>query len=129
MQVRYHPGAFPEADITASPAEFAAVANRIAALVATGTGKAIFAAGKRQRALLVEIGSGPVVVALSDGILSVSGSAEAIELFAGNMPVEASLPAGYHVHFEHAGREWFVAAQSVPLVLMVGSSTDAEPEL
>ncbi len=78
VQAQYHPGPSPEADITAMPAEFAAMASRVAELVAAGCG-------------------------------------------------EAAFPAAGGGLFEHAGREWFVAAGSVPLVLVVGNAPDAEP--
>ncbi len=128
MEVHHHTGAWPEADITATPAEFAAMAGRVAELVAAGAGEVVFlTAGRGLNALVVRVGSGPAVVAVGGGVLSVSGGPEAVGLFACNMPAEATLPAGYHIHFEHAGRESFVAAESLPLVMVVRSGGDAEP--
>lgn len=128
MQAQYYPGPSPEAVITATPAEFAAMAGRIAELSAAGIGEASFtAAGRGLAAVVVRVGAGPAVVAEADGVLSVSGGPEAVGLFGRNLPAEPPLPGGYHVHFEHAGRESFVAAGSVPLVLVAGSTPDAEP--
>ena len=128
MQAHYHPGPLPEAAITAVPAEFAAMAARIAELATAGNGEVAFPAADRGLAVvIVRISVGPIVVAAAGGVLSVSGSSEAINLFGRNMPDEPSLPVGYHVHFEHPGREWHVAAESVPLVLMVGKAADAGP--
>jgi hypothetical protein len=122
MEIQYESGEFAEADVTASSSEFASMAERVTALAAAGTGEVVFLAdGRELAALAVRIEAGPAVIAIGNGVLSVSGGCEAIELFAGNMPVESSLPAGYHVHFEHAGREWFVAAESVPLVMVVSA--------
>ena len=67
----------------------------------------------------VQIDDGPLRVAFEPNVLSVSGGAKEIALFAGNMPIEATLKSGYHVHLEHAGREWFVASDSLPLVMIV----------
>jgi hypothetical protein len=129
LEVQYHPGALPEANITASPSEFATMADRIAELTSAGTGAVVFpaAAGRGLLALVVRIGSGLVVVAREDEVLSVRGGLEAVGLFARNLPSEVSLPPGYHIHFEHVGREWFVAPESVPLVMVVGSAQVAEP--
>ena len=128
VEVHYHPGEFPEADIIASPAEFVAMADRLAELTGAATGEMAFpASGRGLSALVVRVASGPAVVAAEGGVLSVCGGPEAVGLFGRNLPAEPSLPAGYHVHFEHAGREWFVAVESVPLVMVVGSAPDAEP--
>lgn len=122
MNILIFSGELPEADITATAAEFGAMACRIAELAQTGEGESIFP-GSGQSALVVRIGSGPALVAVAgDGVLSVSGGPEAVGLFARNMPAEASLPVGYHIHFEHIGREWFVAAESLPLVMTVANA-------
>lgn len=127
MQAQYYPGPLPEADITATPAEFAAIARRVAELAAAGIGQGVFpTAGGGLAAVVVRVGSGPASVAAGDGVLSVSGGQEAVGLFGLNLPVEPSLTAGYHVHFDRTSREWFVAAGSVPLVLVVGDGA-AEP--
>jgi hypothetical protein len=130
VEVAYHPGEWPQAEIIAVPAEYAAMAVRIAELALTGTGEASFpaAASREPSALVVRIRSGPAVVAVSRGELSVCGGAEEVGLFGLNMPSESSLPPGYHIHFEHAGREWFVAPESLPLVMAIGSAPDAEPD-
>ena len=123
MEIQYYPGPFPEAAIAASSTEFAAMADRLAEMAGVGSGQAVFPAGGRGLfALVVRVEVGPVVVTTGEGVLTVNGSPEAVGLFGRNLPAEASLPAGYHVHYEHAGREAFVAAGSVPLVLMVGSA-------
>ena len=101
MQAQYHPGPSPEAMITATPAEFATMAGRVAELAAAGSGEEAFpAAGRGLAAVVVRIGSGLAVVEASKGDLSVSGGPEAVGLFGRNLPVEPSLPGGYHVHFD-----------------------------
>jgi hypothetical protein len=135
MDIVFDAGEWPEAVITASLVEFAAMAGRIAELARAGAGEVVFpagpappadSAGRVLSALVVRVGSGPLLLAVQpDGVLVACGGPEAVELFGRNMPAEPSLPAGYHVHFEHAGREWHVAAESVPLVLMVGRARGA----
>ena len=49
MQAQYHPGPLPEADITATPAEFAAMAGRVAELAAAGSGEVAFPATRVSR--------------------------------------------------------------------------------
>ncbi|MCE9560776.1 MAG: hypothetical protein K8U57_01850 [Planctomycetes bacterium] len=107
------------------------MASRIAELIGMGSGEIMFPASNELTAdlatgslssLVVRIGSGLALVTIrGDGVLTVCGRTASIGLLGQNMPVETTLPAGYHVHFESAGREWFVAAESVPLVMMVGS--------
>ena len=110
MQTSHHPGTPPEADITATPTEFAARAGRVAELATAGTGEAVFPAdGGGLAAVRVRVGSGLIVVAVADGTLSVGGP-EAVGAFGRHLPAEPLLPAAYHVHFEHAGRERVVAA-------------------
>jgi hypothetical protein len=114
VQAQYYPGTLPEAVITATPAEFAAMAGWVAELAAASRGEVAFPAASGLDAVVVRVGAGPVVVAERGGLLSVSGGPEAVELFGHNLPAKPELPTGYHIHFEHAGREWFVAAESVP---------------
>ena len=85
------------------------------------------AAGQGLAAVVVRVGAGPVVVAVGNGVLTVSGGPEALGLFGGNLPGESALAPGYHVHFEHVGREAWVAADSVPLIMEVGKAPGAEP--
>ncbi|MCE9534516.1 MAG: hypothetical protein K8T89_25850 [Planctomycetes bacterium] len=124
MEVIYESGELSEADITATSAEFAAMANQIAELVQSGEGEVRFPAsgGRGLLGLVVRISTGPAVVAVGeDRMLSVGGSREAVEIFGRNIPDENCLPDGYHVHFEHAGRESHVASDSVPLVMVVNN--------
>ncbi|MCE9567131.1 MAG: hypothetical protein K8U57_34445 [Planctomycetes bacterium] len=135
MKIVYTPGDWPQVTLTASSAEFTAMASRIAELVRMGSGEIAFpttnsippnGADCGMSALVVRIGSGLALVAVrGDGVLAVSGGLESVGLFGQNMPVEAALPAGYHVHFESDGREWFVAPESLPLVMLVGPTVDA----
>jgi hypothetical protein len=119
--VAYFPGAFPEAEIAATPAEFAAIAERIVELAHAGGGNAIFPASssRESSALVVQIGSGCIIVTFAEEVLSVCGGQEAINLFASCLPSEATLSAGYHVHFEHSSRDETVAPESIPLVMLV----------
>jgi hypothetical protein len=124
VKVKFYPSSVPEAEITASPVEFAGMATRLAELTDAGSGEVVFSTqgGDGLRALVVRIESGPAVVTVEDEILLVSGGPEAVQLFGHNLPSEVSLSPGYHVHFEHVGREWFVAAESIPLVIVVGNA-------
>jgi hypothetical protein len=129
VEIIYHSGEWPEASIIASPKEFAAMASRIAEVVRDGVEEIAFPAnesncsgkaGQLLSALAIRVESGPVLASVRrDRVLSVSGGPESLGLFGQNLPAEASLQTGYHVHFEHTGRESFVAAESVPLVLLV----------
>lgn len=121
MEIIYDAGA-SEALIIASTAEFLIMAEQIAKLTLEDIGKVSFSAKAdcAFSALVVRIGSGPVLVSCEENLLSVSGGPEEIRIFSCNLPTEPELSAGYHVHFEHAGRERFVATDSVPLVIMVG---------
>jgi hypothetical protein len=44
VHLSFHPGAFPEAEIAASPQEFTAVATRVVELAVAGAGEVVFAA-------------------------------------------------------------------------------------
>ena len=128
MELALYPGKWPEADIVASPAEYAAMAERVAELAHVGAGEVMFpAAGHGLSAPAVSIGSGPVVAAIRGRTLLVSGGADAVELFGHNLPAENTLPAGYHVHYEHSTRDGHVAAESIPLVLIIGRGQGAQP--
>lgn len=107
--------------ITATPSEFAAIAERIFELAHEVAGKIVFPASSSRvsSALVVQIAVGPVNVTFDGDALLVFGSPEAISLFGQNLPCELALPAGYHIHFEHNGREEAVAPESIPLVMIV----------
>jgi hypothetical protein len=127
VHLSFHPGAVPEAEIAASPQEFTAVATRVVELAVAGAGEVVFAAdGSGLSTLSIRVNSGKLVVAVEGSILTVGGDAEAIDLFGRNLPTDASLTAGYHVHFEHAGREQFVSVKSLPLVMLVDRTQEVQ---
>lgn len=122
----------PAAELTATPAEFAWLAEVIAGIAAGVIPETSFAADPSDPAsyerclsgLRVEGASSPLSVSVVGRTLVISGASRALELLARNLPVEPELPPGYHVHIEAAGRESWVSSKSTTLVLVVAVASD-----
>ncbi len=120
MKITFDSGPWPMVEIAATTIEFAVLADRIRELAQAGSGEIRAAVdGHGLTELVIRIDAGPVLVAVRDDLLSISGGADDLEGFGLNLPCEPSLPPSYHVHYEHSTREADVAAESIPLVLLV----------
>ena len=133
LAIRYSDGNVPEAELSATPAEFARLATSIIALsesetaedfAATAVRRASEPYGRCLTAMRVIKAAGPLLVSVVGDSLLISGGPMSLELFARSLPVESGLPPGYHVHLERAGREDAVSLGSLPLVLIVADGRD-----
>jgi hypothetical protein len=133
MEIRSFGGQFPEVNIIASPKEFAALSEQLHLLFVNGRSELVLASNKGTeklgpegsylQGLRVCLTAGPLDLLVEDdeALLLAAGGHDAIELFRKNLPCEATLFEGFHVHFERIGREDLVSERSVPLVLQIAS--------
>ncbi len=133
LAIRYSDGNDPEAEVSATPAEFARLATSINALGASPTAEDFTAIAVRRApepygrcltAMRVVKSAGPLSVSVVGDSLLISGGPMSLGLLARSLPVESGLPPGYHVHLERAGREEEVSSGSLPLVLIVADGRD-----
>lgn len=131
--IRYSDGDSPEAELSATSAEFARLAASILALGESETTKDFMAVavGRSSEpyrrcltALRVAKAGGLLMVSVVGDSLLVSGGPTSLGLFARNIPLEPTLHPGYHVHFDCVGREDAVSPQSIPLILVVEDGRD-----
>lgn len=134
VAIRYSRTPRPEVEVAATTIDFQSLAAAIMAMVEASAPEITVPANGNadprpwDRCLSefrLKQGVGPLELSLIERSLVASGSSESLLLLAHNLPIEAGLSSGYHVHFERTGREEFVSALTVPLVLRVSGSADA----
>ena len=133
ITVRCTERVLPEAELAASPIEYADLAATIESFATSDTEVISITTARcdappYERCLAVMRFAklpGALKVSLGSDFLSISGDRELLSLFARNLPTESDLPNGYHVQFDSAGREDMVSHESVPLVLLVTRDTVA----
>ncbi len=122
----------PEVELAATASEFERLAVSLAELAGSETSEAFIALAvsnpqpyqRSLSGLRLSRTAGPLSATVEGTTLSISGAAPALALLGRCLPVESRLPAGYHIHFEAAGREDLVSPGSVPIILAVAASPD-----